>query len=306
MHFTLLSALSSLLAATSAQSTFTPARPPSLPLAVKSPYLSTWLPAGSDGDNGGYLPGQWPQFYTGQVLGWTGLVRVDNETFTWMGAPLNIPSANQTGYEYTSTRSIFTIEVNNKVSLKVTFLSPLTPKDLRRQSLVFSYMNVDVSSLDGSGHDVQIYTDVSAEWISGDVSVTAKWDFGLTNDIVYHKLSREDQQVFSEVNDRAEWGNFSAFYPSVKENYGVPLDTRNRYYTKSDWELFCAAIASETTRDMFISDLAKSVNETPTSKPLTDLYQTSDATFPPGLTFKARPVVGGLFALLLLEQAKGT
>jgi hypothetical protein len=38
--------------------------------------------------------------------------------------------------------------------------------------------------------------------------VTAKWDFGLTNDIVYHKLSREDQQVFSEVNDRAEWGNF--------------------------------------------------------------------------------------------------
>lgn len=90
------------------------------------------------------------------------MVRVDNETFTWMGAPLNIPSANQTGYEYTSTRSIFTIEVNNKVSLKVTFLSPLTPKDLRRQSLVFSYMNVDVSSLDGSGHDVQIYTDVSA------------------------------------------------------------------------------------------------------------------------------------------------
>jgi hypothetical protein len=47
-----------------AQSTFTPARPPSLPLAVKSPYLSTWFPAGSDGGNGGYLPGQWPSFYT--------------------------------------------------------------------------------------------------------------------------------------------------------------------------------------------------------------------------------------------------
>jgi hypothetical protein len=53
-----------LLKLSGAQSTFTPARPPSIPLAVKSPYISTWLPAGSDGGNGGYLPGQWPSFYT--------------------------------------------------------------------------------------------------------------------------------------------------------------------------------------------------------------------------------------------------
>lgn len=46
-----------------AQSTFSPARPPSIPLAVKSPYLSAWLPAGSDGGNGGYLVGEWPQFW---------------------------------------------------------------------------------------------------------------------------------------------------------------------------------------------------------------------------------------------------
>lgn len=46
-----------------AQSTFTPARPPALPLAVKSPYLSTWQDAGSDGGNGGYLAGQWPVFW---------------------------------------------------------------------------------------------------------------------------------------------------------------------------------------------------------------------------------------------------
>ena len=45
------------------QSTFSPARPPALPLAVKSPYLSTWLAAGSDGGNGGYLPGEWPTFW---------------------------------------------------------------------------------------------------------------------------------------------------------------------------------------------------------------------------------------------------
>ena len=40
-----------------AQSSFTPLRPPALPLAVKSPYMNTWQQAGSDGGNGGYLAG---------------------------------------------------------------------------------------------------------------------------------------------------------------------------------------------------------------------------------------------------------
>jgi len=53
----------SLVSAVTAESAFIPARPPSLPLAVKSPYLSTWLPAGQDGGNGGYLAGEWPRFW---------------------------------------------------------------------------------------------------------------------------------------------------------------------------------------------------------------------------------------------------
>jgi hypothetical protein len=100
---------------------------------------------------------------SGQTLGWTGLVRVDGNTYVWMGAPDGYNDiANQTSYEYTSTKSIFTITAGDTVQLKVTFLSPLSPKDLKRQSLIFSYMDVEVSSLDGSQHDVQIYTDISA------------------------------------------------------------------------------------------------------------------------------------------------
>ena len=56
-------AVSCLLSTASAQSYFSPARPPALPLAVKSPYLSTWLPAGKNGGNGGYLAGEWPTFW---------------------------------------------------------------------------------------------------------------------------------------------------------------------------------------------------------------------------------------------------
>jgi hypothetical protein len=44
-------------------SVFSPARPPAIPLAVKSPYLNIIQDAGSDEGNGGYLAGQWPQFW---------------------------------------------------------------------------------------------------------------------------------------------------------------------------------------------------------------------------------------------------
>lgn len=80
-----------------------------------------------------------------------------------MGAPVQVSElVDQTSYEYTSTRSIFTFVADGKVEIKATFLSPLFPMDFKRQSLVFSYMNVEVSSLDNLEHDVQIYTDISA------------------------------------------------------------------------------------------------------------------------------------------------
>lgn len=65
----------------------------------------------------------------------------------------------------------------------------------------------------------------------------------------------------------------SDFYPTVENEYGVPLDTRHTH-TKGDWECFVAAIASPATREMFIKHLANWLNETPTNRPLTDLYDT--------------------------------
>lgn len=89
------------------------------------------------------------------------MIRVDGKVYTWMGLP-GTKTVDQTAYEFTSTKSIFTMNVDGALEMNITFLSPLTPKDLRRQSLVFSYLNVEVSSLDGKEHDVQVYSDISA------------------------------------------------------------------------------------------------------------------------------------------------
>lgn len=41
-----------------------------------------------------------------------------------------------------------------------------------------------------------------------------------------------------------------------------------------DWQCFAAAVASTDTRRTILKDLATWVNETPTNRPLTDLYDT--------------------------------
>ena len=164
----------------SSQSSFFPARPPAIPLAIRSPYLSSkaythcvgkpasnqviaWQAAGSDGGNGGYLPGQWPSFWNGALIGWTGFIKVDGFVYTWLGNPNPLPAtANQTSFSYTSTRSIFTLDVGSLITMNVTFMSPVTPHDMLRQSFPVSYMDVEVKSADGSSHEVQLYTDTSA------------------------------------------------------------------------------------------------------------------------------------------------
>lgn len=110
----------------------------------------------------------------------------------------------------------------------------------------------------------------------------------------------------------------STFYPTVANEYGVPLDTRNSY-TKGDWQCFAAAIASSDTRNTFFKLLANWVTETPTNRPLTDLYDTITGKYVPldlpsyrhvlanrlsypSHTFVARPVMGGAFAPLLVTQ----
>jgi hypothetical protein len=104
-----------------------------------------------------------------------------------MGDPLDVGSSvSQKSFEYTSTKSIFTLGVEEKVELKVTFLSPVVPDDLKRSSLPFSYMEVDVHSVDGSEHDVQLYTDISA----GKSKHVLHYD--LANDLSRMGLGRPD------------------------------------------------------------------------------------------------------------------
>lgn len=46
------------------------------------------------------------------------------------------------------------------------------------------------------------------EWVSGDRSAIAEWDYGTTDGVAYHKVYRQTQLAFSEINQQAEWGHW--------------------------------------------------------------------------------------------------
>jgi hypothetical protein len=105
------------------------------------------------------------------------MIRVDDTTFQWSG-PIGT-ATNLTNITITPTRTIITV-MAGPMMVNVTYLSPIEaslfhltsawrimtcflqkPADLVRQSMPFSYVYVEATSLDGKAHHVQVYSDVS-------------------------------------------------------------------------------------------------------------------------------------------------
>ena len=124
-----------------------------------------------------------------------------------MGLPVPMPTVvNQTSFSYTSTRSIFTMQAG-PVNMNVTFLSPVTPDDLLRQSMPITYLTVQVQSADGQEHDVQLYTDVSAGRCPYPPLADSEADLGAQNGSVETERRRHNGTTASRDNSLRPLGN---------------------------------------------------------------------------------------------------
>lgn len=95
----------------------------------------------------------------------------------------------------------------------------------------------------------------------------------------------------------------SDFFTSVRGEYGVPLDNRQDW-AKSDWNMWLAGTFEKHARDEFVEDLWAFMTNGKHNWPFSDRYvATSEHGNEPGVPIlcRARPTVGGHFALLALE-----
>ncbi|KAJ5342586.1 hypothetical protein N7541_011710 [Penicillium brevicompactum] len=206
-----------------------PVLPPSYPLAVRNPYLSAWMPS----DRVQQLPTSEPQFWAGQELGWSVIVRVDGQAYSLMGVPESddklIRPAKVRRAEFTATHTVFDL-VAGPVAVTLDFLSPVSPSNYLRQSLPFSYLTVHVS--ESRGHNIQVYSDIDARWTGRESRSLC--DFEAVDGLAIYSLRVEDAALYEEADDMALWG--SAILASRPSSFttlsalsGAPEDVRRTF-----------------------------------------------------------------------------
>ncbi|WP_233533845.1 DUF5127 domain-containing protein [Kitasatospora sp. SolWspMP-SS2h] len=196
---------------TLAASAFSPLRPPAVPLAVRSPYLSTWVPA----DN---LAGTWATFWNGHVTALCGLARIDGTAYVFAGAPAlpggpALATMQQLSLQLTATRSVYTLS-GGGVTLTVTFFSPVDLGNLQRQSVPLSYVTVQAASNDGRAHGVDVHVDVSGEWVHGDSSTPITWNQQQVGGLTVLSAEPAAPAVLRESGEQAAWGRLVLAAPA--------------------------------------------------------------------------------------------
>ncbi|TGJ84319.1 hypothetical protein E0Z10_g4452 [Xylaria hypoxylon] len=214
--------------------------PPVLPLIVRNPYLSIWLPHARD------APWKnWPMFWRGETVGFAVMASVPHTrtVYPLLGRPqdfldqhsssynISLPHYDGATFDASTTNLTYTIR-GSDIKITLSFLSPITPTSTLRQALPASYLTCVV---EGST-DVSLYIDVNGEWVSGNKGSKIQWELEELQasrsepSLKTWRVARAQEQLFTEVLDRAEWGTFRISAPGdVTHQSGESRHTRQTF-----------------------------------------------------------------------------
>ncbi len=184
-------------------------RPPSVPLVTHDPYFSVWSPADR-------LTDAWSTHWTGTVNALCGLIHIDGKPYRFAGiAPQSVPAMTQRSLEVWPTRTIYTFEAAG-VALAVTFLSPLLPDDLDVLGRSVSYVSFEARATDGAGHHVDVYVDVSGEWVVNTPDQEIAWSRFRMGGLDAVRIGTVAQPVLAKRGDdlRIDWGHLYVALPA--------------------------------------------------------------------------------------------
>ncbi|NLZ37462.1 MAG: DUF4965 domain-containing protein [Clostridiales bacterium] len=180
-------------------------RAPSIPLITVDPYFSVWSPTDKLYDS---VPVHW----TGKPNTLCGTVYIDGEGYRFMGLS-DLPAIEQTGCRINALSTKYKFE-NEKISLQVTFTTPLLPYDLQLMSRPVSYMRTEWEPLDDRTHDVSISVEATEEFclnLRGQSPVEAEVvRFDEEDTVLGVRIGNTVQKPLNRSGDdiRIDWGWF--------------------------------------------------------------------------------------------------
>src|SRR5262245_23231685 len=191
-------------------------RAPAVPLFVLTPYLHTWL-------CGDRLADEAPKLWNGQVKGMAGILRIDGKAYRFMGLPTSpLPALRQDSVRVLPTRTVFDFSQDD-VRLRLEFLSPMDPRDLRLLSLPVGLLRAEVSA--AKPRSIQLYFDITGEWAVGSSDRRITWD-GL------FRIRPSQPRLFRETYNYPDWGDVHWLpVDPATSVYGVQEDVRQAFVT---------------------------------------------------------------------------
>lgn len=126
--------------------------------------------------------------------------------------------------DYTSTHTTFIVNAGSAI-FTLDFFSPVSPQNLVRQSLPFSYLTVSAAGLNGATPSIQIYSDIDNSWTGqfGDYVETG-WTYALSrNATSIFTLTPGGNPLYSEVDDMAQLGTAAFCTQEVMSNLSQHL-----------------------------------------------------------------------------------
>ncbi|KAI7531530.1 DUF1793-domain-containing protein [Hortaea werneckii] len=175
------------------------------PLAVKNPYLSTWVPGYQMNDSAHARP----EFWAGQPLTWIVLARVNGKTYSLFGNPEDVGNtlaATTESVSFTSSHTFVNLTAG-AASVTLDFFSPVLPRkeDYVRQSLPYSYLTVTAAPSGDEEIDVQIFSAIDHTWTAQNGAASLNHSsFGSAE---YFQFYQPSQIPYTEVDDMATYGS---------------------------------------------------------------------------------------------------
>ncbi len=184
-------------------------RAPATPLIVHDPYFSIW----SDGDR---LTDGPTTHWSGIPQPLNGIIRIDEKSYRYLGdADPGISALEESDRQITPTRTIVTMQ-SPQIELRLTFLTPAFPDDIKMMARPITYLTWDVRSRDGGTHSVELYLDADGAVATDNGEEPVVWSRAEIEGLHLLRVGTSNQPMLQKSGDnlRIDWGYFYIAAPA--------------------------------------------------------------------------------------------